>query len=269
MADGAVVSLWRYPVKSMMGEELNASEVTDRGLLGDRALALVDIETGKVVSAKNPKKWSTMFDFRAAFTAPPESGTSLPSVRVTLPDGTTATSDDPRFAEFLAAALGRPVTLATAAPSQPHLEEYWPDMAELAHQETVTDEAMPAGTFFDLATIHVLTTATLNRLRELYPQGRFEVRRFRPNIVVRPDDDVADFVESKWVGQELRVGDDVVLQITDHCPRCVMTTLPQGDLPKDSGILRTAARHNDVHVGVYAEVRRAGRVHRGDAVTPG
>jgi len=104
----------------------------------------------------------------------------------------------------------------------------------------------------------VLTTATINRLRALYPQGQFEVRRFRPNIVVRPENDDAEFVESTWVGRELRIGDDVVLAITDHCPRCVMTTLPQGDLPKDSGILRTAARHNEVHVGVYGEVRRAG-----------
>jgi len=97
----------------------------------------------------------------------------------------------------------------------------------------------------------------------------FEVSRFRPNIVVRPENDDAEFVESTWVGRELRIGDDVVLAITDHCPRCVMTTLPQGDLPKDSGILRTAARHNEVHVGVYAEVRRAGRVQRGDTVTLG
>jgi uncharacterized protein len=165
--------------------------------------------------------------------------------------------------------LGRPVTLAIAGPSEPSLEEYWPDIAELAHQATVTDEAMPAGMFFDLATIHVLTTATLNRLRELYPQGRFEVRRFRPNIAVRPENDDAEFVETSWVERELRIGDDVVLAITDHCPRCVMTTLPQGDLPKDSGILRTAARHNEVHVGVYGEVRRTGRVQRGDTVTLG
>src|SRR6476646_2941809 len=135
--------------------------------------------------------------------------------------------------------------------------------------ETVTDEAMPAGMFFDLATIHVLTTATLNRLRKLYPQGRFEVRRFRPNIVVRPENDDAQFVETSWVGRELRIGDDVVLEITDHCPRCVMTTLPQRDLAKDSEILRTAARNNEVHVGVYAEVRRAGTVQRGDTVTLG
>ena len=269
MPDGTVVSLWRYPVKSMMGEELNASELNDRGLLGDRSLALVDTETGKVVSAKNPRKWSTMFDFRAAFVTTPVLGKPLPPVRVTLPDGVTVTSDDNRFGDLMSTALGRPVTLATAAPSQPSLEEYWPDMAELDHQETVTDETMPAGTFFDLATVHLLTTATINRLRELYPDGRFEVRRFRPNIVLRPDGDDAQFVESRWVGQELRVGDDVVLEITDHCPRCVMTTLAQGDLPKDSGILRTAARHNDVHVGVYAEVRRAGIVHRGDAVALG
>ena len=207
-----------------------------------------------------------MFDFRAAFTAPPMLGSPLPPVRVTLPDGDSATSDDDDFAELLSAALGRQVTLATAAPSDPSLEEYWPDIAELDHQETVTDEAMPVNTFFDLATIHVLTTATINRLRELYPQGRFEIRRFRPNIVVALDNDDAEFAEGKWVGRELRIGDDVVLEITDHCPRCVMTTLAQGDLPKDSGILRTAALHNEVHVGVYAEVRRAGRVQRGDSV---
>jgi len=269
MADGAVVSMWRYPVKSMLGEELNVSEVTERGLLGDRSMALVDSETKKVVSAKNPKKWPSMFDCRAVFTAPLQVGNRLPPVRVTLPDGSTVDSDDDRFAEVMTGALGRPVRLATAAPTEPTLEEYWPDMAELDHQETVTDETMPARTFFDLATIHLLTTATINRLRGLYPEGRFEVRRFRPNIVVRPDGDDAQFVESGWVGQKLRVGDDVVLEITDHCPRCVMTTLPQGDLPKDGGILRTAARHNDVHVGVYAEVRRPGVARRGDSVALG
>ncbi|NMI02028.1 MOSC domain-containing protein [Pseudonocardia acidicola] len=266
MTDGVVVSLWRYPVKSMMGEELNASHITDRGLLGDRALALVDAETGNVVSAKNPRRWPAMFDFRAAFSAPPDPGDALPSVRVTLPDGSMIDSDDRGFADVVSAALGRPVSLLAAAPSQPVLEEYWPDMAELAQQEVVTEEAMPAGTFFDLATVHVLTTATIDRLRELYPRGRFEPRRFRPNIIVRPTEGGAEFVESKWVGRRLRIGDDVVLETTDHCPRCVMTTLPQGDLPKDSDILRTAARHNDVHVGVYAEVREPGVFRRGDPV---
>jgi uncharacterized protein YcbX len=267
MADGTVVSLWRYPLKSMQGEELNATHTNDRGLLGDRALALVDAETGKVVSAKNPRKWPAMFEFRGAFTAPPEPDKPLPPVVVTLPDGSVVSSEDSRFAEIVSAALGRRVMLAAAGAPQPTLEEYWPDMAELAHQEIVTDEAMPAGTFFDLACVHVLTTSTIDRLRELYPRGRFEVRRFRPNIVVRVAEDVVEFVENKWLGRQMRIGDEVVLEVTDNCPRCVMTTLPQGDLPKDREILRTAARHNGVNVGVYAEVRQNGMVRRGDAVT--
>ena len=104
---------------------------------------------------------------------------------------------------------------------------------------------------------------------KLYPQGRFEVRHSGPTSPCVPTNDDAEFVETSWVERELRIGDDVVLEITHHCPRCVMTTLPQRDLPKDSGILRTAARHNEVHVGVYGEVRRTGRVQRGDTVTLG
>jgi uncharacterized protein len=267
MTDGAVLTLWRYPLKSMQGEELNASHFNDLGILGDRALALVDVETGKVVSAKNPRKWPDLFMFRAMFTAPPEPGEPLPPVAVTLPDGSRISSRDARFAEVVSAALGRRVMLATAGAPRPTLEEYWPDMAELDHQDTVTDEAMPPGTFFDLAGVHVLTTNTINRLRELHPRGRFEVRRFRPNIVVQPTDDVSDFTENKWVHRQVHIGDEVVLEITGPCPRCVMTTLPQGDLPKDREILRTAARYNDVNVGMYAEVRQTGMVRRGDAVT--
>ena len=140
-------------------------------------------------------------------------------------------------------------------------------MEGLDYRETVTDEAMPAGTFFDLAVIHLLTTATVDRLRELYPQGRFEVRRFRPNIVVEPASDEKDFVENGWIGHTIAIGDQVRMKITEPCPRCVMTTLPQGDLPKDPGILRTAAQHNDVHVGVYASVLVGGSIRRGDEVT--
>ena len=200
---GSVVSLWRYPVKSMMGEELNAAEVTDRGLLGDRAYALRDPSNGKVVSAKNPRKWGRLFDFRAALAESPRAGAKIPPVRITLPNGDIVTSEQGDLDKVLTNALGREVTFATAAPETPSLEEYWPDMEGLAHRETVTDEAMPAGTFFDLAVAHVLTTATIDRLRELYPQGRFEVRRFRPNIVVEPAAGEKNFVENAWIGHTL------------------------------------------------------------------
>ncbi len=263
---GSVVSLWRYPVKSMMGEELNRSDVTNRGLLGDRAYALVDPSNGKVVSAKNPRKWPNLFDFRAAFPEPPRAGEPLPPLRITLPDGTMLGSDDSDCEQKVSGALGREVTLESSARGTPSLEEYWPDMEGLDYRETVTDEAMRAGTFFDLAVIHLLTTATIDRLRELYPQGRFEVRRFRPNIVVEPASDEKDFLENGWIGRTIAIGDEVRMKITQPCSRCVMTTLPQGDLPKDPGILRTAAQHNNVHVGVYASVLGGGSIRRGDEV---
>ena len=276
---GTVVSLWRYPVKSMMGEELNAAEITDRGLRGDRAYALVDGADGKVASAKNPRKWPQLFDFRAAFVDAPRVGVTLPPVRITLPGGSVVTSTQSDLNHVLSRALQREVTLDATERGQqevvestfpnpwvPKAEEYWPDMEGLDYRDTVTDFELPAGTFFDCAVVHVLTTATIERLRELYPQGRFEVRRFRPNVVVETADGAQGFVENAWIGHTLAIGDEVRLGITGPCPRCVMTTLPQADLPRDVGVLRTAARHNQANVGVYASVIRSGAVRRGDAI---
>jgi uncharacterized protein YcbX len=260
---GSVVSLWRYPLKSMMGEELN-STLVDSSIQGDRSFALVDAETGKVVSAKNPRKWPKLFDFRANFVEPLHTGADLPAVRVTLPDGRTILSKESDFNAIMSQALERKVTLSRTTLQTPGLEEFWPEVDGITYNNIVTDEAMPANTFFDLAPIHILTTSTIERLKELYPQGRFEVRRFRPNIVVETAE--KDFVENAWVGRTLAIGDEVRLSITAPCPRCVMTTLPQGDLPKDLGVLRTAAKHNDAHVGVYATVLQSGTIRRGDTL---
>jgi uncharacterized protein YcbX len=265
-ASSRVVSLWRYPVKSMMGEELNATEVTERGLLGDRAYALVDGSDGKVATAKNPRKWPQLFDFRATFVEPPRPAAKVPPVRIALPDGTTITSDQGDLNRILSNALNREVTLGAAQRGAVHAEEYWPDMEGLDHRDTVTDFTLPEATFFDCAVVHLLTTATLDRLRELYPQGRFEVRRFRPNIVVQLGSGEKSFAENAWIRHRLAIGDEVRLNITGPCARCVMTTLPQGDLPRDSGILRTAAQHNQANVGVYAAVMRGGTIRRGDPV---
>jgi MOSC domain-containing protein len=268
---GSVVGLWRYPVKSMMGEELNAAEVTERGLVGDRRFALVDPSTGKVAGAKNPRKWGNFFDFRAAYVEPPQKESELPDVRLTLPDGTVVTSDEPGLAQILSKALGREVAFAEAKgdgeSTGSTAEEYWPDLEGLDYRDTVTDFELPAGTFFDIAVVHLLTTATIDRLRELYPQGRFEARRFRPNIVVATEPEEQGFVENDWIGRTVAIGDQVRLRISGPCPRCVMTTLAQGDLPKDSGILRTAAQGNQANVGVYADVIEGGAIRRGDPVT--
>jgi len=188
-------------------------------------------------------------------------------------------SDQPNANAVLSRFFEREVTLAKTAPDSPALEEYWPDIDGFAHRETVTDESIalsaPKGSFFDYAVAHIITINTLNRLRELYPQGRFEVRRFRPNVVVTAGKGEPDFVENSWVGLTVDVGESLVFKVTNPCPRCVMTTLPQADLPQDHGILRAAAQHNQQphvpalgqpmpSVGVYANVLRSGTVRRGD-----
>jgi len=273
---GSIQSLWRYPVKSMLGEEIDRSTVTERGFVGDRAYALVDASDGKVVSAKNPRKWPRMYECRAELDEPPR------RVWIRLPGGDVIAADDPNAATVLSRILGREVALETVAGATPVLEELW--LEGSPDGQAVTDEQIalgsPSGSFFDYAVIHLVTTATLERLSELYPQGRFDPRRFRPNVLVSVAAEQTGFVENGWIGKTLALGDSVRLRVTDPCPRCVMTTLAQEDLPPDAGILRTAARHNSVvggegrgpdaaypaAVGVYASVVSGGTVRRGDAV---
>jgi MOSC domain-containing protein len=268
---GTEVSLWRHPVKSMLGEEINSSNITERGLIGDRTYAVVDKQTGKVASAKNPRKWGKLFDCRSIFVNSPSDGVNdIPPVRITFPDGIHISSDhQDDMDSCLSKVFNREVRLMKASDfEEPIYEEYWSDIDGLARRNQVTDEGMPSKTFFDIAVIHILTTSTINRLRELYPAGRFEVRRFRPNIVVESGykEKKNDFIENSWVGKKMRIGKHIVLNVTAPCTRCVMITLPQGDLPRDLGILSTVARYNQVHVGVYASVERGGIIHRGDTI---
>jgi uncharacterized protein YcbX len=265
-AAGKVVSIWRYPVKSMMGEELNSSYVTERGLIGDRTYALIDQKTGKVASAKNPRKWGKLFDFRSVFIDQPQVVENIPPVRITFPDGTNIFSDQDDIEYTLSKVLGQEVRLMRANLESPSYEEYWPDIDGLAHREKVTDETMPSQTFFDIGVVHLLTTSTIDRLRELYPEGRFEARRFRPNIVIESASEEKDFIENLWIGKKIAISEEIVLRVTGPCMRCVMTTLAQGDLPKDLGILRTIASYNQVNAGVYASVHRGGTIRRADLV---
>ena len=263
---GSVAALHRYPVKSMMGEELNATRVGAKGFQGDRVFALADAETGKIASAKNPSKWPALFNYRAAFAGPLNGDDTLPPARITFPDGSMVSTDDKDIARHFSTSLGKPVLFLKNAASTGTLEEYWPDIDGLARRDVVTDEAMPAETFFDLGMVHLLTTATLDSYRALYAEGRFETRRFRPNLVIKTLPDFKGFPENEWDGQVLSIGDEVKIKITGPCGRCVMTTLPQGDLPRDTGILKAAARHNQARVGAYASVLQGGVIRAGDLV---
>jgi uncharacterized protein len=272
-----LASVWRYPVKSMMGEELNAAHITENGLHGDRGYALVDLETDKIVSAKNPKKWPEIFSFHARYATQPEINQDLPPVWISLPNGDQIRSDQDDAEERLSIALKRSVSLRSRAPLQASLEQYWPEYD--GQNQEISQEAIAAdakeGSFFDYATVHIITTASLAHLQGLYPAGRMEARRFRPNIVINAGSGESGFLENEWVGKTLCIG-GVRLEVTDPCPRCVMPTLAQSDLPQDSKIMKIIAE-NTVHVpfagralpsmGVYARVTQPGLISRNSPVT--
>ena len=284
---GTVASLHRCPVKSMMGEEVEGADITERGIAGDRGYALVDNDTGQIVSAKNPRKWASMFECRAEYVEPPPIGQPLPAVRITLPDGTAFRSDDADALSLLSQFSGREVTLKQPEANLAIFEHFWfeyqaPIGRPVENPEGDSLTTLPLGlrapqTFFDYTPLHLLTTSTLAKLRELYQEGRWEARRFRPNIVIEATDGEGGYVEDSWIGKPLTVGDVVRLEVIDTMVRCVMTTLPQGDLPNDPAILRTVADHHRVlmpvvgkelpAVGVAVTVTTGGRISRGDSVT--
>src|SRR5919107_3167555 len=287
---GAVAGLWRFPVMSMRGELLEQAEFTELGLVGDRAYALIDADTGKVVSAKSVRPFPNLFGCRAAFIDPPRLGGELPPVQITLPDGTSVTSDSSDVDRVLSAYFRRDVTLARAAPDDFTIDQYHPDIEDVdpaGHRDTVVEQKLgaaffaeagipspvPVGSFFDLFPVSVLTTSTLQQLSELQPQSRFDERRFRMNVII--DSEEAGFVENDWVSRQLAIGEAVRLSVALPDPRCVMTTLAQEELPKDSDVLRTLTRYNRVQVagagqfpcaGVYAVVEAPGTLRTGDEV---
>jgi MOSC domain-containing protein len=276
---GSVVSVWRYPVKSMIGEKLALAHVNQYGLVGDRSYALVDTTDGKTATAKNPRTWPTLFTFKATCIHTVDSHEKIPPVRIILPNGATVTSEQPDLDRSLSQALKREVRLIVVEQGKVkgvqsslpaawtgQSDEYWPDIEGRDHQDTTTEFTLPTGTFFDAATVHLLTTATLHQLREHYPSGHFGIERFRPNIVVESLEEKRGFVENSWIGHTIAIGEEVRLTITGPCGRCVMTTLPQGNLPKDPGILRTALQQNHGNVGVYASVLQGGTIRPGDRI---
>jgi len=263
---GTLEALWRYPVKSMQGEELGASNIGTKGLLGDRCYALWDVETKRIASAKNPRKWSSLLNCHATLEQTPQVGEPTPTVKISLPNGATVTSEEANIDTQLSSWIDREVQFLATVPKTPSLDQYWPDVEGTAYQDTVTQLFMPTGTFFDSCPIHAITTATLDRLQELYPEGKFDRRRFRPNLLINSQSAQADFVENAWVGHILAVGDTVRLKVDTACPRCVVTTLAQAELPQDLAILQTTAQYNKVIAGVRLSVIQGGNIYQGDSI---
>jgi hypothetical protein len=291
-----VGQLWHYPVKSMQGEPTDEIILGPAGVIGDRAYGFVDIEAGRLVSAKHPKRYGPILECRAVFTTAPVLDGDLPPVRVTFPDGVTVDGDHDEITARVGKLLGCEVRLATVEVDGDVLvEEVWPDLEGFGPVDfyrmlqigTEADDpagermigfppAMAApGTLNDLAAMHVLATSTLATLAAEHPGGRWDARRFRPNILFDDGNEAGDNGEDGWIGQDLRIGAEARITVLAATPRCIMTTLGQADLSRDPEVLRTMARANRrplgpfglfAAAGAYAEVVTPGTVRVGDPV---
>jgi MOSC domain-containing protein len=280
-------SIWRYPAKSMIGDKFSSMPVDDRGVVGDRGWAIRDEARGGIRGAK---KIDGLMRLHARYVEEPRPGEPPPAIEVTSSDGQCVRSDDEDVNEQLSQLLNHPVTLSALRPATDldHYRRGAPDTEDVDSElramfgrepdeplpsfagfplDMLVEYESPPGTYFDAFPIHIVTERSLETLAGLAPGSEFDVRRFRPNVVVAVDQDVeGEFPEQTWLGRKIRVG-DVELQVTVPCPRCVMVTRDFADLSKDRQVLRTIVRHADQNIGVYANVVRPGTLEAGTAVT--
>ena len=245
-----VAEVWRYPVKSMLGEELNQAEVEPAGIQGDRQWAVVDAESGVSLSAK---RYAELLSCRA--------WTNDSEIMIALPDGSEFPVSSTEAANGLSDLLGRKVVTRSAESTQTIQHEFPTAITEGEGEPFLWEPGTEA--FFDRAPLHLLTTATLSELRRLQPESVFHRARFRPNFII--DTDETGFVENDWVNRDLKLG-SLKCRVINHKPRCVMVTRYQGDLPKDIEVIRTILKNNDGNAGVELRALESGTLRSGDEV---
>ncbi len=273
---GTIAELWRFPVKSMIGERLQSVTATTGGLIGDRAWALRDLRTGNIVSAK---KWARMFEFSAAYEVAPDA--DRPGrVRIEMPDQTSIYADDPWASRAISEVLGFEVHLERASNLEDKrvvadidtgtifgdipVNEIYKSLP--AGQGIPDTFGLPRGTFFDASVIHIVSSAALEHLSAL--QGGTAVmrpERFRPNVFIKTAPELSGFVEDEWLGAALTIG---ALQVDKIKPtlRCVMTTHAQPGLPRDLSVLRAAAQYHTAHLGVTGRITNEALLEVGQSV---
>lgn len=258
----------------MLGVPADAASVVASGLLGDRGWALVDLETGKVASAKRPRLWRRLLRVRVE--QPAEGG----PIGMVLPGGERVVAGAPEADEALSRLLDRPVAMRQAREPGAEIDRAVPEEvldhgmdAEVDATVIELSAAAPGQGFVDYAPLHLITTATLATVDTAL--GRHvDPRVFRPNLVLATPG-LSGYAENGWIGSELAIGQEVRLAVFQQTPRCAVPTLPHGDLVPDPDVLRMLSRDNRVPVegagrqpvaGVYATVLAGGTIRPGDLV---
>ena len=282
-----ITHLFRYPIKSMGGHPLEKSTLTAKGIPGDRAWTLKDEERGGI---KGGKRFPQLLDMSARFINEPTEQVVSPQVQITLNDGRSVSSSDPQVNETLSAEVGAPVSLWPLLPAD-QLEHYLrPPMDEGVDPEAyfrevfarTADEPLPdlsvfpeelfiyessPGTYFDAFPILLMSQASLRHFEQIMLQqgsgSQFDVRRFRPNILVETEE--SGLPENNWVGRRGEVG-TAIIKVEVECPRCVMTTHGFSDLPKDPKIMRHLVKENSGNLGVYLSIEQPGVIAIGDSI---
>ena len=250
MLGGNITEIWRYPVKSMGGERVAVTEVDTSGIPGDRRLGVMDRASGKLLSAKTvPRLLEASATLRGS------------SVTITAP-GLSVTSHDAGVDGVLSDWLGRSVRLAAPVAGARAVFEHEVDPDDPSQ---LVDLVTPPGSFFDSRSVlHVITEASLRAAAALHPDGDWDGRRFRPNLVVRAPHD--GFVEDAWVGRQIEVG-SVKATVRKRTGRCVLTTRAQPGIRRDPAIFRSLVNEREGSLGVYVDPLAPGQVAEGDSVT--
>lgn len=278
---GKVQEIWRYPVKSMGGELLDAGVLEPHGLRGDRGWIVRDEVDGE---NKGVRQIPQLLQCQASYQYEP-TAKQVPPVNIILPDGSSYSSTDSAIAKSLTQFLGRPVTLWPKQPKS-NLRHYrlkkMMNSRELKRQFASNDVvdlseislklllelaffSTPLGHYYDVYPLHILTTSSLKHIKSLEPDGDFVTKRFRPNILIETADDITGFAEFLWCGGTLTIG-EVVIKCEIRTVRCSMPAREQPDLGKAPKTVKALTRHSDRHLGIYATVVKTGEIKVGDAV---
>jgi uncharacterized protein len=266
LADTTVAAVRRYPVKSMLGEDLDAVGITASGLDGDRVVAVIDRQTGNVATAKHPRLWRGLLAFSARW--------NDGSPRVTLPGGDSVATDDPEAERVMSGWLQRDVRLCTVRPAHAAVARPAPEdvidagvEADVPFEMLEIGQGTPGATFVDYAPVHIITTATLAHVG-------VEMIRYRPNLVLDTPAGAA-YAENDWTGRIISIG-PVRLQVILPTPRCAVPTLAHGALPRRIEAVRTLLSENRVPLpefgvkpclGAYARVLEPGTIALDDPAT--